>query len=173
VRVAKQKSGSSAGAAPPLSALPAWLHGFGAAPRKVAGVAASKPEKETIMNDNTGKKRPDFIAYTVRSQNAGPHYTRIGVGSSQERRHQRPLRRRTAFRPDRPAGHRHRREPATISYGSPPETQLRREHGAGCRRQRLLDGDRSAWRQDGYVSIQLDVVPLGGKIILTQPREQA
>jgi len=43
-------------------------------------VAASKPEKETIMNDNTGKETPDFIAYTVRSQNAGPHYTRIGVG---------------------------------------------------------------------------------------------
>src|SRR5260221_10420804 len=41
-------------------------------------------KKEEYMSNesNTTKKRPDFIAYAVRTQaeNAGPKYTRIGVG---------------------------------------------------------------------------------------------
>src|SRR5271156_2408011 len=36
----------------------------------------------TNDSNTTSKRRPDFIAYAVRSQaeNAGPKYTRIGVG---------------------------------------------------------------------------------------------
>jgi hypothetical protein len=41
-------------------------------------------------------------------------------------------------------------------------------------------GDKSFWtdvgiayRQDGYLSILLDVVPTGGKIVLSTPREKA
>ena len=42
------------------------------------------------------------------------------------------------------------------------------------------EGDKAFWtsvgaayQQEGYISILLEVVPTGGKIILTVPREQA
>ena len=65
-------------------------------------------------------------------------------------------------------------KPTAISYGSPVrkpgfEVSMVRD-GAGDTSYWTEVG--SAWRQDGYVSIQLEVVPTGGKIILTQPREE-
>lgn len=30
----------------------------------------------------------------------------------------------------------------------------------------------SAWREDDHVAIQLEVVPTGGKVVLTQPKER-
>jgi len=65
-------------------------------------------------------------------------------------------------------------KPAAISYGSPV-----RKPSFDVSMVRDGSGDTSywtevgsAWRQDGYVSIQLEVVPTAGKIILTKPKER-
>jgi hypothetical protein len=126
---------------------------------------------------NTTKKRPDFIAYAVRTQseNAGPKYTRIGVGFNLKNGGVSVLYDATPLSgqivlldigTDE--------KPMAISYGSPVrkpnfEVSMVRD-GAGDNSYWTEVG--SAWRQEGYVSIQLEVVPTGGKIILTQPKER-
>jgi len=129
------------------------------------------------QNETTTRKRPDFIAYAVRTQadNAGPKYTRIGVGFNLKSGGVSVLYDATplsgqivllAMGTDE--------KPKAISYGSPLrkpsfEVSMVRD-GAGDTSYWTEVG--SAWRQDGYVSIQLEVVPTGGKIILTQPKER-
>ena len=129
------------------------------------------------MSDNT-KKRPDFIAYAVRSQgeNAGPRYTRIGVGFKVKNGGVSVLYDAIALAGqivllDRDTDE----KPAAISYGSPT-----RQPSFEVSMVRDGSGDNSFWtsvgaayQQDGYLSILLDVVPSGGKIILTIPREHA
>jgi hypothetical protein len=129
------------------------------------------------QNETTTRKRPDFIAYAVRTQadNAGPKYTRIGVGFNLKSGGVSVLYDATplsgqivllAMGTDE--------KPKAISYGSPLrkpsfEVSMVRD-GAGDTSYWTEVG--SAWRQDGYVSIQLEVVPTAGKIILTQPKER-
>ena len=129
------------------------------------------------QNETTSKKRPDFIAYAVRTQaeNAGPKYTRIGVGFNLRNGGVSvlydaiPLSGQIVLL-DMGADE----KPTAISYGSPTrkpsfEVSMVRD-GSGDKGYWTEVG--SAWRQDGYVSIQLEVVPTGGKIILTQPKER-
>jgi len=129
------------------------------------------------QNETTTRKRPDFIAYAVRTQadNGGPKYTRIGVGFNLKSGGVSVLYDATplsgqivllAMGTDE--------KPKAISYGSPLrkssfEVSMVRD-GAGDTSYWTEVG--SAWRQDGYVSIQLEVVPTAGKIILTQPKER-
>ena len=129
------------------------------------------------QNETTTKKRPDFIAYAVRTQaeNAGPKYTRIGVGFNLKNGGVSvlydavPLSGQIVLL-DLGTDE----KPQAISYGSPArkpsfEVSMVRD-GAGDNSYWTEVG--SAWRQDGYLSIQLEVVPTGGKIILTQPKER-
>ena len=129
------------------------------------------------QNETTTKKRPDFIAYAVRTQaeNAGPKYTRIGVGFNLKNGGVSVLYDATPLSGqivllDMGTDE----KPMAISYGSPTrkpsfEVSMVRD-GAGDNSYWTEVG--SAWRQDGYLSIQLEVVPTGGKIILTQPKER-
>ncbi|MGL4554483.1 MAG: hypothetical protein ACRC33_25245 [Gemmataceae bacterium] len=134
------------------------------------------------MTDNntntTGRKRPDFIAYAVRGQggDAGPKYTRIGVaftlksGGLSVLYDATPLSGQIVL-----LGLDQEEKPAAIHYGSPVrkpdfEASMVRD-GQGDSSYWTEVG--SAWKQDGYVSIQLEVVPTGGKVILTSPRERA
>lgn len=128
------------------------------------------------MSDNT-KKRPDFIAFAVRSQgnNAGPRYTRIGVGFNLKKGGVSvlydaiPLSGQIVLL-DRDSDE----KPAAISYGSPtrqPSFEVSMVRGEGDKAFWTPVGN--AYQQEGYVSILLEVVPTVGKIILTLPREQA
>ena len=130
-----------------------------------------------MSDTNTSKKRPDFIAYAVRPQvdNAGPRYTRIGVafnlrnGGVSVLYDATPLSGQIVLLDIGSDA-----KPTAISYGSPVrkpsfEVSMVRD-GAGDTSYWTEVG--SAWRQDGYVSIQLEVVPTSGKIILTQPKER-
>jgi len=128
------------------------------------------------QNETTTRKRPDFIAYAVRPQgeNAGPKYTRIGVGFNLRNGGISVLYDATPLSGQIVLLGIEAEKPTAISYGSPT-----RKPGFEVRMVRDGAGDTSywtevgsAWRQDGYVSIQLEVVPTGGKIILTQPREE-
>ena len=125
----------------------------------------------------TDKRKPDYIAFAVRSQgsNAGPKYTRIGVGFNLKNGGVSVLYDATPL-----SGQivlldiGINEKPTAISYGSPVrkpsfEVSMVRD-GAGDNSYWTEVG--SAWRQDGYVSIQLEVVPTTGKIILTQPKER-
>jgi len=129
------------------------------------------------QNETTTKKRPEFIAYAVRTQaeNAGPKYTRIGVGFNLKNGGISVLYDATPLTGQIVLLDIGKDEkPTAISYGSPVskpsfEVSMVRD-GAGDTSYWTEVG--SAWRQDGYVSIQLEVVPTGGKIILTQPKER-
>jgi hypothetical protein len=64
-------------------------------------------------------------------------------------------------------------KPATISYGSPTrkpdfEASMVRESGSNS----FWTEIGAAYRQDGYISIQLDVVP-ASKLVLSPPRDNA
>ena len=128
------------------------------------------------MSDNA-KKRPDFIAFAVRSQgnNAGPKYSRIGVGFNVKNGgisvlyDAIPLAGQIVLL-DRDS----EEKPAVISYGSPTRKanfEVSMVRGEGDKAFWTPVG--SAYQQEGYVSILLEVVPTRGKIILTVPREQA
>jgi hypothetical protein len=129
------------------------------------------------QNETTTKKRPDYIAYAVRTQadNAGPKYTRIGVGFNLKNGGVSVLYDATPLSGQIVLVDMGTDEkPMAISYGSPLrkpsfEVSMVRD-GAGDTSYWTEVG--SAWRQDGYVSIQLEVVPTAGKIILTQPKER-
>ncbi len=130
------------------------------------------------MSDNNTKKRtPDFIAHTVKSQggNAGPKYTRIGVGFTLKNGGISvlydgiPLSGQIILLDSGSD-----EKPATISYGSPT-----RKPSFEVSMVRNGSGDNSFWttigaayRQEGYISILVDVVPINGKLILTLPREE-
>lgn len=128
------------------------------------------------MSDNT-KKRPDFIAFAVRSQgdNAGPKYTRIGVGFNVKNGgisvlyDAIPLSGQIVLL-DRDND----TKPNAISYGSPtrkPGFEVNMVRGEGDKAFWTSVG--AAYQQEGYLSILLEVVPTSGKLILTLPREQA
>ena len=139
--------------------------------------STEKKEENMSNESNTSKKRPDFIAYAVRPQaeNVGPRYTRIGVafnlrnGGVSVLYDATPLSGQIVLLDIGSDA-----KPTAISYGSPVrkpsfEVSMVRD-GAGDTSYWTEVG--SAWRQDGYVSIQLEVVPTSGKIILTQPKER-
>jgi hypothetical protein len=142
-------------------------------------VGAETKRRNTMSdNTNTSKKRPDFIAYAVRSLGGegGPKYTRIGVGFNLKKGGVSvlydaiPLSGQIVLL-DRDSDE----KPTAISYGSPTrkpnfDVSMVRD-GAGDNS--FWTGIGDAYRQEGYLSILLEVVPTGGKIILTLPREQA
>ncbi len=129
------------------------------------------------MSDNSTKKRPDFIAFAVRSQgdNAGPKFTRIGVGFNLKKGGVSvlydaiPLSGQIVLL-DRDSDV----KPTAISYGTPtrkPTYEVSMVRGEGDKAFWTTVG--AAYQQEGYVSILLEVVPTNGKLILTLPREQA
>jgi hypothetical protein len=130
-----------------------------------------------MTDTNNSKKRPDFIAYAVRTQggNAGAKYTRIGVGFTLKKGGISVLYDAIPLAGQIVLLDRDKDEkPTNISYGNPtrkPEFEVSMVRDGS--------GDNSFWtsigaayQQEGYVSILLDVVPTAGKLILTVPREQ-
>ena len=131
------------------------------------------------MSDTTTtpkKKTPDYIAFAVRSRaGESPKYTRIGVGFTYRNGSigvvydAIPLSGQIVLL-DMEAS-----KPSTISYSHPNH-----KHDFEVSMVKEGSGDKSFWtdvgiayRQDGYLSILLDVVPTGGKIVLSTPREKA
>jgi hypothetical protein len=140
-------------------------------------VGLKKQKRRTIMSDAATRKRPDYIAHAVRSQggDAGPRYTRIGVAFNLKNGGISVLYDATPL-----SGQivlldiGNEEKPTAISYGSPVrkpsfEVSMVRDSADG---KGYWTEVGSAWRQDGYVSIQLEVVPTSGKIVLTQPKER-
>jgi hypothetical protein len=129
-------------------------------------------------NTETGKKkRPDYLAYAVHSQGgaAGPKYTRIGVGFTYKNSSigviydAIPLSGQIVL-----LGIDQEEKPAALSYGHPTrkadfEACMVRESGQNSFWTTL----GSAWRQDGYISIQLDAAVPPSKLVLSVPKEKA
>jgi hypothetical protein len=130
----------------------------------------------TDTNNTSAKKRPDYITYAVRSQgdNQGPRYTRIGVAFSLRNGGISVLYDATPLSGQIVLLETDAEKPTAISYGHPTrkpdfEASMVRDAGPG---NSFWTEIGVAYRQDGYVSIFCDVVPNGGKIILTQPKVQ-
>ena len=130
------------------------------------------------MSDNatTNKRRPDYIAHAVRSQggNAGPKYTRIGVAFNLKNGGISVLYDAAPLSGQIVLLGIDQDKPSAISYGNPSrkpsfDASMVRDGNGG---DSYWTEVGSAWRQEGYVSIQLEVVPTSGKIILTQPKER-
>ncbi len=124
----------------------------------------------------TAKKRPDYLAYAVHSQGgaAGPKYTRIGVGfiyrngSIGIMYDAIPLSGQIVL-----LDIDQEEKPTAVSYGSP----TRKADFDACMVREA--GPKSFWttigaayRQDGYISILLDVVP-PNKVVLSIPKDNA
>jgi hypothetical protein len=132
------------------------------------------------MSDNTqpttgkGKKRPDYLAFAVRPQaGGGPKYIRIGVGFTYKNGSIGVMYDATPLSGQivllGPDG----AKPATLSYGAPTrkpdfEASMVREANGNS----FWTEIGVAYRQDGYVSILLDVVP-HGKLVLSVPKDNA
>jgi hypothetical protein len=125
-------------------------------------------------NTNQAKKRPDYAAYAVLSQgnNAGPKYTRIGVGFNYKNGgigviyDAIPLSGQIVL-----LGIDQEEKPTAISYGHPS----RKADFEACMVRG--DGDKSFWttvgeayRQDGYISVLLEAVP-PQKLVLSIPKD--
>jgi hypothetical protein len=131
------------------------------------------------MSDNSitsAKRRPDFIAFTVRSQgnNAGPKYTRIGVGFTLKNGGVSVLYDAIPLSGQIVLIDTDAEKPGTLSYSHPNhrhdfEASMVRDSADG---KGYWTEVGVAYRQEGYISILLDAVPTGGKIILTQPKER-
>src|SRR5712692_8050519 len=118
---------------------------------------------DTTTETGTAKKRPDYLAYAVHSQGgaAGPKYTRFGVGftcrngSISVMYDATPLSGQIVL-----LGIDHEEKPTAISYGHPTrkadfEACMVREAGP---KNSFWTPVSAAYRQDGYISILLDVV---------------
>jgi hypothetical protein len=132
------------------------------------------------MSDNTNtqtgkaKKRPDYLAYAVISQGgaAGPRYIRIGVGFIYKKG-------AVGVNYDATVLNGHLilvgiddELPTTISYGHPTRKQdfdacMVREAGPD---KSFWTNVGTAYRQEGYISILLDVVP-DKKLVLSVPKD--
>lgn len=122
---------------------------------------------------NPNRKRPDHVVYVARQRNGSPStLARIGVGFNYKNGSigivydAIPLSGHLILTSIDDA------KPTTISHGSPTrapqfEANLVRESGKDSFW--TVVGD--AYRQDGYVSVFLDAVPLG-KVVLTPTKEQ-
>jgi hypothetical protein len=131
----------------------------------------------TTENGTKATKKPNYVAYSVHSQGgaAGPKYTRIGVGFTYRNGSigvmydAIPLSGQIVL-----LGIDQEEKPTAVSYGHPTrkadfEACMVREAGQNS----FWTPIGSAWRQDGYISIQLDaVVPLS-KLVLSVPKENA
>ena len=125
---------------------------------------------------NTAKKRPDYVAFAVRPQaNSGPKYTRIGVAFATKNGGFSVLYDAVPL-----SGHvillaTDADKPATLSHGHPTrkpdfEASMVRESGPN---NSFWTEVGVAYRQEGYVSVFLDVVPTAGKIVLSAPRDNS
>jgi hypothetical protein len=123
------------------------------------------------------KKRPDYLAYAVHSQGgaAGPKYTRIGVGFTYRNGSigvmydAIPLSGQIVL-----LGIDQEEKPTAISYGHPTrpadfEACMVREAGPN---NSFWTPVGAAYRQDGYISILLEVVP-HKKLVLSFPKANA
>ncbi|HTU23375.1 MAG TPA: hypothetical protein VMG10_35395 [Gemmataceae bacterium] len=127
--------------------------------------------------ENGGKKRPDYLAYAVHSQGGdlGPKYIRIGVGFTYRNGSigviydAIPLSGQIVL-----LGIDQEAKPTALSYGHPSrkadfDACMVRESGQNSFWTTL----GAAWRQDGYISIQLDAAVPPSKLVLSVPKEKA
>ena len=125
--------------------------------------------------ENGSKKRPDYLAYAVYSQGGdlGPKYVRIGVGFTYKNGSigviydAIPLSGQIVL-----LGIDQEEKPAALSYGHPTrkadfDACMVRESGQNS----FWTTVGSAWRQDGYISIQLDAAVPPSKLVLSVPKD--
>jgi hypothetical protein len=133
--------------------------------------------ENTNTQNGKAKKRPDYLAYAAGSQGgaAGPKYTRIGVGFTYKNGSigvmydAIPLSGQIVL-----LGIDQEEKPTAISYGHPTrkadfEACMVREAGPN---NSFWTNVGTAYRQDGYISILLDVVP-HNKVVLSIPKDNA
>ena len=131
----------------------------------------------TNDSNTTSNRKPDFIAHAVRSQGGdlGPKYTRIGVGFNQKNGgigvmyDATPLSGQIVLlEPDAD-------KPSSLSYGHPtrkPDFSASMVRDGNEKGKGFWTEVGSAFRQEGYISILLDVVPQS-KLLLSLPKEKA
>ena len=124
--------------------------------------------------NTTTRRKPDYLAFAVRPvSGASPNYTRIGVGFIHKNGgigvmyDAIPLSGQIVLiAPDA-------EKPANLSYGTPSrkpdfEANMVRESGSNS----FWTEIGSAYRQEGYISILLTVVP-ASKLVLSLPKQEA
>jgi hypothetical protein len=121
---------------------------------------------------NNTKRKPEYIAFAVRSQESGPKYTRIGVGFTLKNGGISVLYDAQPVQPQIVLVNADGDKPATLSYSHPAaranfDACMVRDAGE----QSYWSKVGGAWKQDGYISIHLDAIP-HGKLILSVPKEQ-
>ena len=127
-----------------------------------------------MSNDNENSKRkPEHIAYAVRTTAEGPKYTRIGVGFSLQNGGISVIYDAQPASPQIVLLEQDAARPQNISYGNPTrkadfDACMVREYGEN---KSFWSRVGQAYKQDGYISIQLEAIP-HGKLILTVPKEQ-
>lgn len=123
----------------------------------------------------SARKRPDYIAHAVRPNGDGPRYTRIGVAFANKNGGY------SVFYDAVPLSGQivllgiDDERPSTLSYGAPTrkadfDASMVRDAGPN---NSFWTDVGVAYRQEGYISVLLDVVPTGGKIVLSVPKENA
>ena len=129
------------------------------------------------MSENTNQKpgkKPDYIAYVPRQRSGrAPHYVRIGVGFTYKNGSIGVLYDAIPLAGQIILLGYDAEKPAVISYGSP----TRKADFDACMVRDGKDGKDAFWttvgegyRQEGYISIQLDIVP-ASKLVLSVPKD--
>ena len=125
--------------------------------------------------NNGGKKRPDYLAFAVRPNGQGPRYTRIGMAFANRNGGYSVMYDAVPLSGQIVLIGIDDDKPSTLSYGAPtrkPDFEASMVRDAGPNNSFWTDVG-VAYRQDGYVSVLLDVVPTGGKLVLSPPRENS
>jgi hypothetical protein len=126
-------------------------------------------------NQDNGKKRPDYIAFVPRQRSGqSPQYVRIGVGFTYKNGSIGVLYDAIPLAGQIILLAMDAEKPSVLSYGSP----TRKADFDACMVREAKDGKGEsfwttvgeAYRQEGYISIQLDIVP-ANKLVLSVPKD--
>jgi hypothetical protein len=123
---------------------------------------------------NPAKRRPDYLAFAVVPQaGSGPRYTRIGVGFTYKNGSIGIMYDAVPLRGQIVLLGIDDEKPGAISYDAPtrkPDFEASMVREAGPNNSFWTDVG-VGYRREGYLSVFCDVVPTGGKIVLSAPRE--
>ena len=122
----------------------------------------------------TNRRKPDYLAFAIRPVSGqAPVYTRIGVAFHHRNGGIGVMYDAVPLSGQIVLIETDAEKPGTVSYGTPTrkpdfEANMVRESGGSS----FWTEIGSAYRQDGYISVLLDVVP-ASKLVLSLPKQDA
>ena len=125
-------------------------------------------------SNTTSRRKPDYLAFAVRPVSGqSPKYIRIGVGFNHKNGGIGVMYDATPLSGQIVLIEADAEKPSNLSYGTPTrkpdfEANMVRESGSNS----FWTEIGSAYRQEGYISIILDVIP-ASKLVLSVPKQEA